>query len=319
MSARKPSRTAGDRHKNEGPAGKYFHQMLNMADDDLGPFEYRLLGHYIRVCGAAENGVCFQTVRVVAAITKMSIPKVIAARNSLLENGWITVEERANKTHRITVVDRMKANVERYSVQNLEQTDESPAGDQDIERGDQNIDHGDQYPAYEEEHTKKNTEEEPKEQKTMPEPHGPGAQESTTPLRPDQALFSAICEAFGYSASAITKDKRGQINGVVTQLVAVDAAPEDMAAYKAWMDAKVSSGEWRNYTVSAMSKYWTDFVAVHHAPPPAPVHVDFGDQTQDQIQDEIVARFRAKSSIPGAFDDRLTPEERAAQDQQEAA
>lgn len=319
MGARKSSRTAGDSHKNEGPASKYFTLMLNMADDDLDPFEYRLLGHYVRVCGAEDNGVCYQTIRVVAATTKMSIPKVIAARNALLEGGWIKVEERANKTHRITIVDRMKENVMRYSVQNLEQTDESPSGDQDIERGDQNIDHGDQYPAYEEEHTKKNTKEEPKEQKTMPEPHGPGAQESTTPPRPDQALFGAICDAFGFRAEAITKTIRGKINTAVGELLETNATPEDMASFKMWLDAHAQKNKWGEFTVSAMPKYWTLFDAEHHAPAPAPLHIDYGDQTQDQIQDEIVARFRAKVAIPGAFDDRLTPEERAAQDQQEAA
>jgi len=40
---------------------------------------------------------------------------------------------------------------------------------------------------------------------------------------------------------------------------------------------------------------------------------DYGDQTQDQVHDEIIANFRAKLATPGAFDAYLTPEERAAQ------
>lgn len=30
---------------------RYFHQMLNMAEDELDPFEYRILGHYVRRAG----------------------------------------------------------------------------------------------------------------------------------------------------------------------------------------------------------------------------------------------------------------------------
>lgn len=157
--------------------------------------------------------------------------------------------------------------------------------------------------------------------RTVKEPKeiAPAAQESPTPPRPDQALFGAICDAFGFRAEAITKTIRGKINTAVGELLETNATPEDMASFKMWLDAHAQKNKWGEFTVSAMPKYWTLFDAEHHAPAPAPLHIDYGDQTQDQIQDEIVARFRAKVAIPGAFDDRLTPEERAAQDQQEAA
>lgn len=323
MSARKSTKAKGDRHQNEGQPGKYYHLMLNMADDDLGSFEYRLLGHYIRVCGAEEGGVCYQTVRTIADITKMSIPKVIAARNELAKTGWIRVEVRANKTHNVTIVDRMAENVRRYSVQNLERESVDGAGDQNIDHGDQDIDRGDQYPAYKEEPYKKNQEEQPDKDQELAAsnaaaPPVEAAEESQAPiekpLTPHQRMFGAICDAWGYNLAAITKSKRGQINGAVGELMDTNATPEDMPAFKAWLEAQVSSGKWRSYTVSAMAKYWADFEKEYHAPPPAPIRWDYGDVTQEDIQDEIVAEFRAKLATPGAFDDRLTPEERDAQE-----
>lgn len=317
MSAPKTTKKMrGDRHQNEGASGKYYHQMLNMADDDLGPFEYRLLGHYIRVCGAEEGGVCYQTVRTIAEITKMSIPKVIAARKELAKNGWIRVEARANKTHNVTIVDRMAENVKRYSVQNIERESVEDVSDQNIDRGDQNIDRGDQYPANKEEPNKKNQKEQPEQDQEL----APAAQESPEPteppkpLTPHQLMFGAVCNAWGYKLDALTKTKRGQINSVVGELVDTNATPDDIPAFKAWLDEKARADEWRSYTVSAMAKYWADFEKEYHAPPPAPVRWDYGDVTQDMIQDEIVARFRAKLATPGAFDDSLTPEERSAQE-----
>jgi hypothetical protein len=149
-------RSEPDEHRNDGWQGKYFHVMLNMADDDLGPFEYRLLGHYIRVCGAESDGICFQSVRNIAQATQMSIPKVIEARKTLQAAGWIRVVEQSNKSHRITVVDRMEENIKRYVDQKTERNDLQANGDQYIEHDDQNIDRGDQYPAYEEQPIKNN-------------------------------------------------------------------------------------------------------------------------------------------------------------------
>jgi DnaD/phage-associated family protein len=130
-----------------------------MADDDLDPFEYRLLGHYIRVCGMKGNGVCRQSVRTVADVTHMSIPKVIATRNALLEKGWIRVDAAPNKVHKVTVIDRMAENISRYVDQDIEHDEQSSGRDQYIDHTVQNIDHSDQYPANEEEPTKKNTQE----------------------------------------------------------------------------------------------------------------------------------------------------------------
>jgi hypothetical protein len=91
------------------PDSKYFHRMLNMADDDLGPYEYRLLGHYIRV------GDCWEGVRKTAKTTRMSVGKVVSTRNELEKSGYIHVEHREQDTCLVTVIDRMAENVARYA------------------------------------------------------------------------------------------------------------------------------------------------------------------------------------------------------------
>jgi len=132
-----------DEHRNEGFSGKYFHVMLNIADDELGPFEYRLLGHYIRVCGATPGGVCYQTVRTISKITRMSITKVIEARNELQKGKWIRVEKAQNKSVRVTLVDRMADNIKRYGDPNIEQPLQESAHDPNMDHGDPNMDRGD--------------------------------------------------------------------------------------------------------------------------------------------------------------------------------
>lgn len=100
---------------NDGDSHKYFHQMLNMADDDLDPYEYRLLGHYIRV------GKCKQGLAKIAKTTRMSKAKVIETRAALETKGYITsivptIEDaRKGKTVHTTVVDRWAENVARYA------------------------------------------------------------------------------------------------------------------------------------------------------------------------------------------------------------
>lgn len=97
-----------DRHIDE-TQGKYFHIMLNIADDDLDPYQYRLLAHYVRV------GTCWQGVRTTARITQMSVGKVVSTRDWLAAHGWISVIAGADgETFTITITDRMAENIQRY-------------------------------------------------------------------------------------------------------------------------------------------------------------------------------------------------------------
>lgn len=101
------------RIKNDGGSDKYFSMILHMADDDLGPYEYRLLGHYVRVCGS--GGECWESTRTTAEKTKMSVGMVSKARKELERLGYIKVAENSqHKTMTIIVVDRMAENSSRY-------------------------------------------------------------------------------------------------------------------------------------------------------------------------------------------------------------
>jgi hypothetical protein len=106
-----------DHITDAGHFGSYFHYMLNMADDDLDPYEYRLLGHYRRVCGL--GGQCTQSVRDIAAMCRMSAGMVTKTREKLAKGGWITArrlkEKGADIGYIVTVIDRMKENTERYA------------------------------------------------------------------------------------------------------------------------------------------------------------------------------------------------------------
>lgn len=93
--------------------GKYFTIMLNMADDDLNPYQYRLLAHFKRVCGT--EGKCFQGTRGIAKVCQMSVGKVVSTRRELEKLGYIRIVERPDSTLLITIVDRMSENVARYS------------------------------------------------------------------------------------------------------------------------------------------------------------------------------------------------------------
>lgn len=97
--------------KDDGQ-GKYFHIMLNMYDDDLDPYQYRLLGHYRRVCGA--GGSCYEATSKTADICKMSIRKIKSTRKELQDLGCINIEPQKGSTLIITIADKMADNVNRY-------------------------------------------------------------------------------------------------------------------------------------------------------------------------------------------------------------
>jgi hypothetical protein len=111
--------TAAQTQAIDSQERKYYHMMLNMADDDLDPYEYRLLGHYRRVCG--ENGnPCEELTRVTAAICHMSTGTISKTRKALESKGWIEltyvdVPGTNLKTIHVSLVDRWRENVERYT------------------------------------------------------------------------------------------------------------------------------------------------------------------------------------------------------------
>lgn len=98
---------------------KYFHQIPNMADEDLNPYQYRLLGHFIRVCGV--DGVCWQSTETIAAITHMSRGKVSQVRRELETMGYIHYGQSNAGTIEVRVMDRWRENEARFSKGNIHQ------------------------------------------------------------------------------------------------------------------------------------------------------------------------------------------------------
>jgi len=106
---------------DEGTIGKYYHYMLNMADDDLNPYEYRLLGHYRRICGM--TGKCDEGTREIARKTHMSVGSVSAARKSLQAKGYIACTYRGDDLPIVVrVLDLMQENVTRYAKPTVQDT-----------------------------------------------------------------------------------------------------------------------------------------------------------------------------------------------------
>lgn len=93
---------------------KYRIELPNMVDDKMGPYEFRLYGHYKRVCGA-DGGTCYESVRTTASKTRMSVGKVVETRRWLESEDWIRVTQHQNGTLTIRIVDRWLENFQRYS------------------------------------------------------------------------------------------------------------------------------------------------------------------------------------------------------------
>lgn len=104
---------------NDGDERKYFHMIINMAEDDLDPFEYRLLGHYIRIGRPGTS--FFEGLRQTAEACKMSVNKVIAAQNALVQKKYIRIrkptkeQQKMGMATEIAVMDRWAENILRYS------------------------------------------------------------------------------------------------------------------------------------------------------------------------------------------------------------
>lgn len=113
------SNTSDEVQSVKGQAHKYFHMMLNMADDDLDPYQYRLLGHYIRKIGHGENDR--EGLKQTARICRMSLPKLRKTRDELVTMGYINITEPTEAEQAqgiaavIEVMDRWAENIARYA------------------------------------------------------------------------------------------------------------------------------------------------------------------------------------------------------------
>lgn len=213
---------------DDAPAGKYFTQILNMADDDLDPYEYRLLGHYKRVIGEL-NAPCTQGTRLIAEICRMSLGKVTAVRKQLEEKGWIRCERRPNNTIRVTLIDRMAENVARYSKRSQDEQARSPH------------EHGVRHMNTTVHDVNEEITRTPTKEQSIPIGIEPTAKAAATngakptpKPRKRNAMFDAIVMAFGYDAETLTKNESSLIGTVAAQLTTAQVTPEDVASLYAW-------------------------------------------------------------------------------------
>jgi hypothetical protein len=256
--------------KDDGQMWKYFAPMLHMDDDDLDPYQYRLLGHYRRVCGA-NDGACTESTRTTATNAKMSVGKVSAARKELAELGRINVTE-TKKTLHITLNDCWLENITRYSACSPHEQKE----DDSCSPGE----------------TKNNKSKE--EQQKITPPSGdvvsPDAAKASkgkpsslivndpeiliddrvpTPKkeRPPckwEPLHDALLEVFGLEKAQMTPKADKIYWTVAHELYVVKMTPDQIPGFHTFMANKAKANDWSDWTVSAMAKYAPDFLRDGH-------------------------------------------------------
>lgn len=132
------------RVNDHGPARKYWTQVPNLVDDsDLDPYARALLIHYIRIAG--QRDTCEETVRDSAQRCRMSPASVIRAREILVRDGWIEIEDVGGHGRgallRIHLLDRWSENMERYSgkSRNVSVANNSREDDEECSPGERNV------------------------------------------------------------------------------------------------------------------------------------------------------------------------------------
>jgi len=100
----------------------FFAIIPHIADDDLNLYEYRLYGHYVKVCGMCR-GVCEQSVREMADKLGMGKTKLMESRDSLRAKGYIrfvrvgkaSASVGESVTYAISIVSKWTENMNRYA------------------------------------------------------------------------------------------------------------------------------------------------------------------------------------------------------------
>lgn len=218
------------------PSRKYFTMMLNMAEDELDPFQYRLLAHYLRWAG--HGGSKSEGLKTTAKTVKMSISKVRSTRRELVSMGYILVQEPNQEEIKegvpaiITIVDRWEENVARYSrVKN----DTPPMSKM---TGAPALPHvkNDTPPmsnlAPLEEHIEK--QEEKRDSSATPigsfQEEGKGSEAIRTriPKIEMNPMKDAIVAAFQWSWETMSSKEKSQVQGVARELCMAGRKPEDV-------------------------------------------------------------------------------------------
>jgi DNA-binding MarR family transcriptional regulator len=228
---------------------KYFHIMLNMDDDDLDPYEYRLLGHYRRRCGA-DGGKCNEGMRGIAKHCRMSIGKVSETRAALVEKGYIRVESRGeHESDHVYIVDKMSENVARYSSEPKQvkpvPVHEVNGGVHEVNGGVHEVNggvhevNGGVHEVNERRTTKNNQQEEKstsdKPTGAQPEPETPKPEKPkpvSSPIKEKETTPSQELErAYQKASGMITFAANGSNYEALLAMVEAGVTPEQLAAY----------------------------------------------------------------------------------------
>lgn len=242
-----------ERQSIKQPDNKYFHIMLNMADDDLDVYEYRLLGHYIRV------GETFEGTRTTAKKTKMSLGKVVSTRNALETKGYIRMEkpETQAETVKIFIIDRMAENVARFSKECS--PDEHPVQDMNTRRS----------PGERKKNTDKKNHKEEKDSAVVP------IVDELVKVKERDRLFDGVSMlCFGINAedesqAAALDANASRIGKIVSFLKKVNSTPEKLWAFKKWYNKKLVDASMPN-DLAKFSKHYNDFEIAMAQPESAP-------------------------------------------------
>jgi hypothetical protein len=209
------------RVKTEAPAHKYFTMMLNMAEDDLDPYQYRLLAHYVRW---AEKPTFAESLRLTASKVKMSVNTVQKALDELVHLGYLKVkrptpaEARAGKMTEITIIDRWQENIARYAVSDMTHKPDEPVSDltQQDAKPVSNMTRLEEL----------NTE----ELKKTIAPNGASAVSSRIPAAQMNPMKDAIVAAFTWDWETMTGPEKGLVQKTAKALVQAEITPEQISS-----------------------------------------------------------------------------------------
>jgi len=107
-----------DLYRDESDLKRYRTEIPNMIFDiGLTPYEVALYGHFKRVCGAQEGGVCWKSVSTLSKETGMSAGRVSQARAELARRELIDMRQPKGPgtSVMVTIVDIWPENMARYS------------------------------------------------------------------------------------------------------------------------------------------------------------------------------------------------------------
>lgn len=261
--------TKKDRIQDDGQVGKYFTLLYNMADDDLNPYQYRLLGHYKRVCG--ETGKCYESTRTTSRKCKMSTGKVAGTRRELQTMGYIAIDDsKGDETLSITVVDRMIENVNRYAKRSPDEQGVHEVNES-VHEVKQRI----------------TLEEEPLKNLSSAVANG----KKPRPINKNAPTHDALLECFGLTPETVTKTGDKTYWTATADFAKIGFPVEKIVPFYRWCKAQ----NWNSFSVMAMAKYAGEWLSKQPNTP-----VELGDDGEpvtaaytigsddDPFKDEII-------------------------------